>query len=141
MSFASVINCFDGRVQIPVINYLLDRFEVSYVDVVTANGPDGIMARQEDLTCVASILEMIAESVHRHGSQGIALVGHYDCAGNQVDSATHHAHIRSGVDFLAKNFPEQEVIGLWLASQWKVDEICQVGPQSLASAEGETGGA
>ena len=26
MSFATVVNCSDGRVQIPVLNHLLDRF-------------------------------------------------------------------------------------------------------------------
>ncbi len=130
MSFATVVNCSDGRVQIPVLNHLLDRFGVSYIDVVTANGPDGILAAQEDLTAVASILEALNESVRRHGSQGIGIVGHYDCAGNPVDRQVHEEHIRRSVEFLSQNFPQLEIVGLWLASQWRVDEIC-VAPARL----------
>ena len=39
MSFCTVVNCMDGRVQLPVIRYLQDRIEVLYVDSVTEPGP------------------------------------------------------------------------------------------------------
>jgi hypothetical protein len=34
MSFYTTINCMDGRVQFPVISYLMERFVVRYVDVI-----------------------------------------------------------------------------------------------------------
>ena len=42
MSFCTVVNCMDGRVQLPVIRYLQERFEVPYVDSITEVGPSGV---------------------------------------------------------------------------------------------------
>ena len=39
MSFYTTINCMDGRVQLPVISYLMERFGVQYVDAITGPGP------------------------------------------------------------------------------------------------------
>ena len=37
--FYSAINCMDGRVRLPVISYLRERFGVQHVDVITEAGP------------------------------------------------------------------------------------------------------
>ena len=34
ITFATAINCMDGRVQIPVIEYLKKEFKVDYVDMI-----------------------------------------------------------------------------------------------------------
>ena len=39
MSFATAINCLDGRVQEPVAKFLKKKFGASYVDAITAPGP------------------------------------------------------------------------------------------------------
>ncbi|HOP76783.1 MAG TPA: hypothetical protein PLD05_04790 [Thermogutta sp.] len=44
MSFATVVNCMDGRTQGPVISYLKERFGVDYVDNSTEAGPDGLFS-------------------------------------------------------------------------------------------------
>ena len=44
MEFCTAINCVDGRVQVPVINYLKKRFKVDYVNVVSEPGPSKILA-------------------------------------------------------------------------------------------------
>lgn len=36
--FATCLNCIDGRVQIPVINWITDNYEIDYVDMVTEAG-------------------------------------------------------------------------------------------------------
>ena len=40
MSFCTAINCMDGRVQLPVIRFLQERFKVDYVDVISEPGPN-----------------------------------------------------------------------------------------------------
>ena len=45
MSFGTVIDCMEGRVQTPVNNYLSGRFGVNYVDVISAAGPAGCLQR------------------------------------------------------------------------------------------------
>ncbi len=36
--FVTAINCMDGRVQIPVIEYLKNNYGINYVDMITAPG-------------------------------------------------------------------------------------------------------
>jgi carbonic anhydrase len=123
MSFCTSINCLDGRVQIPVMNYLLERFGATYVDVITELAPSRILAEQKDHAKIATLLRQVNVSVLEHGSQKIALIGHYDCSGNPVDKEQLIEQIKKGVAFLREAYPGLEVIGLRLASQWRVDEI------------------
>jgi hypothetical protein len=81
-TFATAINCMDGRVQIPVTDYLKFNFGAEYVDMITEPGPNKILAENNDKIRLASIKERVAISVERHHSNLIALVGHHDCAGN-----------------------------------------------------------
>ncbi len=45
----------DGRVQLPVIQYLKDRFNATYVDTITEPGPNAILATQSDDVLLQSI--------------------------------------------------------------------------------------
>jgi carbonic anhydrase len=124
MKFATAINCMDGRIQIPVIRFLQQRFDVEYVDVVTEPGPNRILARQSDPHLVKSILDRVGISVERHHSSAVAVVGHYDCAGNPAPEEEQVLHIREAVEFIRQRWSEIEVIGLWVDEHWKVHEIC-----------------
>jgi len=123
MSFATVVNCMDGRTQGPVISYLKERFGVDYVDDITEAGPDGLLARFDDPAAVEAICRKIRISQEKHGSKWLAIVGHVDCDGNPVSSEEHHRQIRAAVEFLRRKFPTMTVIGLWLGEDWIVQEI------------------
>ncbi len=123
MNFCTVINCMDGRVQRSVLEYMLDRYDVPYVDTITAPGPNGILARREDETAMASILRCVEVSIHKHHTLGIAVVGHYDCAGNPGDKEHQNADTRSAVHYLRSTYPEQKIVGLWVDDAWTVEEI------------------
>lgn len=125
MSFCTVINCMDGRVQLPVITYLKVRFQVDYVDNITEPGPDGILARGDDHTLLASILRRVEISLEKHQSQGVAVVGHADCAGHPVSHDAHLRDIRSACKWLKTRFPHVPVIGLWVNERWEVEEVAQ----------------
>lgn len=127
MSFATVVNCMDGRVQLPVITYLKTRFGVDYVDNITESGPDRILARQDDPAIVASILRRIEFSGRKHRSTKLAVVGHADCGGNPASPEEHVQQIRSAVAFLQQQFPNMTVIGLWLNEDWSVTELATQG--------------
>jgi len=123
VSFCTVVNCMDGRVQLPVITYLQGRFDAEHVDSVTAAGPNLILARRAEPGLVASILRRVTLSVERHGSVGIALVGHHDCAGNPAPEGKQREHIVAGVELLRGRFPGLPVIGLWVDESWTVREV------------------
>lgn len=124
MGFCTVVNCMDGRVQIPVSNYLRDRFGVENVDTVTEAGPNRIVGTQSSYVLLESILDRVKISVRHHGSVGIAIVGHHDCAGNPASEAVQLEHIASAVKYLGERFKELPVIGLWVDGTWQVVEVC-----------------
>jgi carbonic anhydrase len=120
--FCTAVNCMDGRVQIPVIRYLQERFGAEYVDTITEPGPNRILAEADDSEMVQSILRRVHISVEKHASLGIAVVGHYDCAGNPAPEEVQKMHLQKAVERLRKHFA-QPVIGLWVDASWRVHEI------------------
>ena len=125
MTFCTVVNCMDGRVQLPVIEYLKRRFKAEYVDVITEPGPNLILARQNNKRLVESILERIKISVERHRSAGIAIAGHHDCAGNPASKEAQTNHIRDAIATVRGRYSEIETIGLWVDDNWEVTELAQ----------------
>lgn len=123
MSFCTAINCMDGRTQLPVNEYMRDRFGVEYVDTITEPGPIRILANREDVHLVESILQRINISVENHGSGAICVVGHHDCAGNPVDKNTQLDQIRQSLAMLREQYPKVELLGLWVDDQWAVEEV------------------
>lgn len=122
-TFCTAINCMDGRTQEPVITYMKKRFGTQYVDTITEPGPNRIVAEKEPSHLFDSILSRTAISVHKHGSQAIALVGHHDCAGNPCEYQRQIAQLRQGVAHLRSAYPALTVIGLWLDQTWTVSEV------------------
>ncbi len=125
MRFCTVINCMDGRVQLPVIHYLRKRWDAEYVDSITEPGPNLILAEHNDSPAAQSILNKIAISVEKHHSRGIAVVGHYDCAGNPAPKEDQIIHIQKAVRFLRRHNENLPVIGLWVDHNWEVHEVSQ----------------
>lgn len=123
MAFCTAINCMDGRVQQPVISYLKDRYNAEYVDSITEPGPNLILAEQNRPELIQSILERLQISVEKHGSAGIAVVGHYDCAGNPAPRDRQIGHVRDSIRFLRTHYTSIDIIGLWVNEEWEVEEI------------------
>lgn len=121
--FCTAVNCMDGRVQLPVISYLQERFTVEHVDSITEPGPNLILAKRTDEDLVRSILRRIDISVENHKSVGLALAGHHDCAGNPASQEEQKQHLAAGVEFLRLRYPDIRIIGLWVDKHWKVHEI------------------
>ena len=116
----------DGRVQLPVIHFLLKRFSVKHVDLITEPGPNLILAEQTSQNMVNSIIHRIDISIQKHKSKGIAIVGHHDCAGNPADEAKQIIHIKKAVKFLKKQYRDIEIIGLWVDEGLDVNEILKI---------------
>lgn len=121
--FCTVVNCMDGRVQLPVIHYLMQRLDVSYVDSITEAGPVAVLSGGSRDGRLRSILDRITLSIERHGSKAIVVVAHHDCAGNPVSKDTQIGQIKKAISALRKSFPGKEVMGLWVDEDWKVVEI------------------
>jgi hypothetical protein len=123
VSFYTAVNCMDGRAQQPVIDYLTGRFGVDHVDMITEPGPNGILNRRDATAVVDSILRRIDVSVHHHGSIGMAIIGHYDCAGNSGNKAQQIEDVRGAIVYLRSQYPDLPIIGLWIDETWTVSEV------------------
>ena len=113
----------DGRVQLPVIEYLRKRLGIPYVDSVTEPGPVLSLATDPTGEVSESILRRVAVSADRHGSAVVAVVAHSDCGGNPADEETQRAQLKESVDAIAGRFPAMTVVGLWVDEGWRVSEV------------------
>ena len=117
-TFATAINCMDGRVQLPVNDWMRDRYGVAYVDTVTEPGPIKILAEQQPGSAVKSIKQRTDISVHKHGSSVIAVVAHDDCAGNPVDKDTQMGQLDLSIAQVKAWGYDVPIIGLWVDAEW-----------------------
>ena len=123
MKFGTALNCIDGRVQLPVIEFLRRRFDVESIDMITEAGIDKIFAENKNKTKIKSILERIDISIQEHNSEGIAVVGHSSCAGNPTTDEVHIEQIKRSIEFLREKYENIRIMGLWIDEKWKVNEI------------------
>jgi hypothetical protein len=118
-SFATAINCIDGRVQAPVTELIMSEFEVDYVDMITEPGPDKILSENKDLDVIESIKKRVLISIEKHKSKIVIIAGHHDCAGNPVQEKEHFQQIRESVTRIREWELEVDVYGVWVDKDWK----------------------
>ncbi len=118
--FATAINCMDGRVQLPVIEWLKKSYGVDYVDIITEPGPNRILAENKDVSAIESIKNKVQISVNKHGSKLIAIAGHYDCAANPEGKETQASQILTAIKTINSWGFNVQVIGLWVDENWNV---------------------
>ena len=125
-TFATAINCIDGRVQRPVSDWVKINCHVDYVDTITEPGVDRLLALGTAAT-VDAVRRKVLVSLDAHHSGVIAVVGHAECAGNPVSDEEHAQHIRQAVEVIAAWGLPMRVIGLWVTSSWLVEVVCEAG--------------
>ena len=123
MTFCAVINCMDGRTQLPVNNYLMQRFNVKYVDMLTDAGPLGILTKDPDSDRAQHFIERVTTVIRVHDVTQLAIAGHWDCRGNPVPKDQQLAQMREVVLRYREVFPQLTIIGLWVDENQDVHEI------------------
>ena len=124
-TFATAISCMDGRVQIPVVEYIKRNYAVDYVDMITEPGPNKILSDNTDRVLIESIKRRVTISVEVHDSKLIAIVGHYDCAGNLAGKEVQLNHILASINIIKSWKFETQVIGLWVDENLRVAIIAE----------------
>jgi hypothetical protein len=131
MKFGTAINCIDGRVQYPVLDYLNKHFDLEFFDAPNEAGPLHILTDRSDQCRLNSLKEQIRVSVEEHGSRLIALVGHHDCAGNPVTREIQEKQINNALAYLRRVFGKHILyVGLYVNEQWKVEEYTRIEPET-----------
>ena len=109
-SFATSLSCMDGRVQIPMINLIKEKYSVDFVDTITAPGIDKVISDGD----IESIKKSVMISVSNHKSSHIVISGHFGCAGNPVSNDEHFTHIKKSVELVKSWNLDAEVVGVWI---------------------------
>ena len=122
-SFCTAVNCIDGRVQLPVIQYLTRRFHVEFVDIVSDTGPVGVLAHDPDSERAGSMYRRIDVSIDAHKSQGLAIVAHHDCAGNRRPFEGQIEDLRRSAANLRLRYSGFPALALWVGSDWTVKHV------------------
>ena len=122
MTFFTAINCIDGRIQLPVIQYLQQKYNVEFIDSITEAGPNLILANNIDYSTIQSIYNKLDISFNNHKSEGLAIVGHYGCDGNPASKNEQIEHIQKAIKLIQNKYNEKEIIGLWVDQNFEVHE-------------------
>jgi len=120
----------DGRAQLPVNKAVRERFGVDVVDTITEAGIVKFLSDQTDAREADAALAKVRISLEAHGSRGIAVAAHEDCAGNPVAEMVQKDQLARAVAFLRGQFPAVPIIGLWVGADWQARE-------AVPSAEGQ----
>ncbi len=118
--FATSVSCMDGRIQIPLTNWIKENFSVDYVDTITEPGIDKQVADNTDLE---SIKTKVGISINKHESELIVVSGHYDCAGNPVSNEEHITQIKKGIEVISSWNLGVKVVGVWVDDTWKIKTV------------------
>ena len=118
--FATSVSCMDGRIQIPLTNWIKENFSVDYVDTITEPGIDKQVADNTDLE---SIKTKVGISINKHESELIVVSGHYDCAGNPVSNEEHITQIKKGIEVISSWNLGVKVVGVWVDDTWKINPV------------------
>jgi carbonic anhydrase len=121
--FGTAISCIDGRVQGPVADWIKLHYQVQYVDMITEPGVDRILSHNKS-NRINSIAEKLHISIHVHQSSLVAIVGHFDCAANDISIEEHLEEIKKGVKLVYSWNLGVRVIGLYVTEWNSVDLIC-----------------
>ncbi len=122
--FATVINCMDGRTQLPVLEWIIENYDIDYPDMITEAGPIKILAENKPKSLIEAIRKRMDISINKHHSRHIFIVGHYDCAGNPEKKAVQIKQIKKAIKRIKKwNYDIDDIVGLWVGKNWIVKKI------------------
>lgn len=131
MKFGTVINCTDGRVQYPVMDYLKNNFNVDFFDSANEAGPLKTLTKNSEKCRLITLKEQIRTSLEEHGSKIIVLVGHHDCNDNPGDRAFQEKQLDESLDYLQRSFGTGiTYVGLYVNEAWTVVEYTRLEPEN-----------
>ena len=123
--FGTSLNCMDGRVQLPVIDWMKKQFPLDYIDMITEPGIDKILA-DGNFNQLEALKAKAQVSVNNHGSRIIVIAGHDDCAGNPAAPEEHKTQLLTAVEKVrAWKFPVEKIVPVWINKAWKIEVVAE----------------
>ena len=120
--FGTVINCIDGRVQIPVSNWIKENYHLDYVDTITEPGPEKVLS-DKNIEKLFELKSKVRISVKFHSSKTLAIAGHCDCAANLVSKEMQLGQIKKSINVIKSWKLPINAVGLWVDEQGGIELI------------------
>ena len=118
--FGTVINCIDGRTQIPVSKWIKENYSLDYIDTITEPGPDRVIS-EKNITKIEQLKTKVLISIKAHGSKIVIVAGHHDCAANPVSKTNHIDQIKKSINEIKSWNLDVDVFGIWVNEEWKIE--------------------
>ena len=116
--FATSVSCMDGRIQIPLNQWIKENYSADYVDTITEPGVD-----KNITNVIESLKTKVGISINAHKSDLVVVSGHYDCAANPVSDEEHIEFIKKGVAMISSWDLGVKVVGVWVDGSWNVNTV------------------
>ncbi len=131
-TFATAINCMDGRVQEPATFFMREQTGTAYIDAITGPGmvKKVVNAAAGDKVELDRIRTALYVSLHKHKIEGVGVFAHQHCAGNPVSDEQQIKELRIAAETLRKlveednshipvwgAFISKTTSGVWVAEQ------------------------
>src|SRR5262245_61065380 len=120
--FCTAINCIDGRAQQPVWDWLRFFCNTQYADMITEPGVDRCLREGPD-EIVQRIKRNVKLSIDGHGSNVVAVVGHYDCLINPATREKHWEDITQAAKVVDSWGLPVRVVGLYVNEWLTVEQV------------------
>ncbi len=118
--FATSISCMDGRIQIPINEWIKNNHSADFVDTITEPGVEKKISESIDLEKIKAKAEI---SIFKHNSDLIVISAHHDCAGNPVSKEDHISQVRKSMEIIESWKLPAKVLGVWVNDQWEIEQV------------------
>jgi len=133
-TFATALNCIDGRAHAAVESWMRENIGVEHVDQIAEPGVDRLLAGG-DISITDPIRGKVDLSVRQNESQVVVIVGHdnyadapesvrYISGYESID--THRGDIHRAINRVASWKIPAYILGIRLDEQWKVEVVDEV---------------
>ena len=113
----TLVNCIDGTVQLPAIEYAKKIWNVEWVDVITDAAPERILSEAKGLEKADHIHDNIEASLCNQIKKRLAIVSHSDCDINTASDWKKIKMLRRAIEHLKSKHTDAEVMGIWINNE------------------------
>ena len=121
--YGTIVNCLDGTIQLPAIDFAKKLWKVDRIDVITEATPEKILSEMKDQKTIERIYQNIEASICDQYTKRLAIVSHSDCDINNVSDISKKEMLYKAISYLKARYKDIEVVGIWFESNIKAKII------------------
>ena len=121
--YGTIINCMDGTIQLPAIDFAKKLWKVNRIDVITDVAPEKILSEKKDQKTIERICQNIEASLCDQHTKRLAIVSHSTCDINKASDSSKKEMLQKAISYLKAKYTDIEVVGIWFDGNIKASLI------------------